>query len=92
MPFSSCLPPLPPQLIYSIKLPGDPILGPGKPENQNHAIVFTRGEAVQSIDMNQEHYFEETLKMRNLLEELRVVHGVRTPSILGVREHVFTGR
>lgn len=39
--------------IYSIKLPGDPKLGEGKPENQNHAIIFTRGEAVQTIDMNQ---------------------------------------
>lgn len=41
------------QEIYSIKLPGDPKLGEGKPENQNHAIVFTRGEAIQTIDMNQ---------------------------------------
>ncbi|KAG5074405.1 hypothetical protein JHK84_055636 [Glycine max] len=39
--------------IYSIKLSGDPKLGEGKPENQNHAIVFTRGEAVQTIGMNQ---------------------------------------
>lgn len=39
--------------IYSIKLPGDPKLGEGKPENQNHAIIFTRGEAIQTIDMNQ---------------------------------------
>lgn len=41
------------QEIYSIKLPGEVILGEGKPENQNHAIVFTRGEAIQTIDMNQ---------------------------------------
>lgn len=41
------------QEIYSIKLPGDPKLGEGKPENQNHAIVFTRGNAIQTIDMNQ---------------------------------------
>ena len=41
------------QEIYSIKLPGDPKLGEGKPENQNHAIIFTRGEAIQTIDMNQ---------------------------------------
>uniref|UniRef100_M0ZJE8 ATGSL04 (glucan synthase-like 4) n=1 Tax=Solanum tuberosum TaxID=4113 RepID=M0ZJE8_SOLTU len=25
----------------------------GKPENQNHSIIFTRGEALQTIDMNQ---------------------------------------
>ena len=41
------------QEVYSIKLPGNPILGEGKPENQNHAIVFTRGNAIQTIDMNQ---------------------------------------
>lgn len=39
--------------MYSIKLPGDPKLGEGKPENQNHAIIFTRGDAIQTIDMNQ---------------------------------------
>ncbi|GJZ37886.1 callose synthase 10 [Tanacetum coccineum] len=78
--------------IYSIKLPGDPKLGEGKPDNQNHAIVFTRGEAVQSIDMNQDNYLEEAMKMRNLLEEFRANHGLRPPTILRVREHVFTGR
>ncbi|XP_075662216.1 callose synthase 10 [Castanea sativa] len=79
------------QEIYSIKLPGDPKLGEGKPENQNHAIIFTRGEAVQTIDMNQDNYLEEAMKMRNLLEEFRGNHGIRPPTILGVREHVFTG-
>ncbi|CAL5210331.1 unnamed protein product [Lathyrus oleraceus] len=77
--------------IYSVKLPGNPKLGEGKPENQNHAIVFTRGNAVQTIDMNQDNYFEEALKMRNLLEEFHSDHGLRPPTILGVREHVFTG-
>ncbi|XP_015056412.1 callose synthase 9 [Solanum pennellii] len=77
--------------IYSIKLPGNPKLGEGKPENQNHAIVFTRGNAVQTIDMNQDNYFEEALKVRNLLEEFFQDYGVHLPTILGVREHVFTG-
>nr|QKN22529.1 callose synthase 9 [Urtica dioica subsp. dioica] len=77
--------------IYSIKLPGNPKLGEGKPENQNHAIVFTRGNAIQTIDMNQDNYFEEALKMRNLLEEFHCDHGIRPATILGVREHVFTG-
>lgn len=45
---------LQPQEIYRIKLPGPPAkIGEGKPENQNHAIIFTRGEALQTIDMNQ---------------------------------------
>ncbi len=130
------------QIIYSIKLPGKVILGEGKPENQNHAIIFTRGDAIQTIDMNQvsggaflqllacpevsvnvfaqvmllqlfiwcsllgekfptildmgaasqDHFLEEALKVRNLLEEFDCKHGLRRPTILGVREHVFTGR
>ncbi|PKI66617.1 hypothetical protein CRG98_012959 [Punica granatum] len=41
--------------------------------------------------MNQDNYLEEAVKMRNLLEEFRANHGLRPPTILGVREHVFTG-
>ncbi|XP_061352162.1 putative callose synthase 8 [Gastrolobium bilobum] len=79
------------QTIYQIKLPGSPYLGEGKPENQNNAIIFTRGEALQTIDMNQDNYLEEALKMRNLLQEFRQRQGRRTPTILGLREHIFTG-
>ncbi|KAL8031752.1 hypothetical protein ABFX02_13G047800 [Erythranthe guttata] len=79
--------------IYRIRLPGPPTeIGEGKPENQNHAIIFTRGEALQTIDMNQDNYFEEAFKMRNVLEELlKTHHGQRMPTILGLREHIFTG-
>ncbi|KAJ4726559.1 Callose synthase-like protein [Melia azedarach] len=77
--------------IYCIKLPGPPNIGEGKPENQNHAIIFTRGEALQTIDMNQDNYLEEALKMRNLLQEFLQNHGPRPPTILGLREHIFTG-
>ena len=88
--------------IYRVRLPGNPVIGEGKPENQNHAIIFTRGEYLQTIDMNQEGYFEEALKMRNLLEEFGggVGGGVRgqgvelgslPTTILGFREHIFTG-
>ncbi|CAM9928009.1 unnamed protein product [Heterosigma akashiwo] len=77
--------------IYRVKLPGNPVMGEGKPENQNHAVVFSRGEYVQAIDMNQDNYFEEALKMRNMLEEF----GKQDPdvpiTILGFREHIFTG-
>ena len=55
--------------VYRIRLPGSILLGEGKPENQNHAYIFTRGEFTEAIDMNQDNYFEEALKMRNLLEE-----------------------
>jgi callose synthase len=78
--------------IYRIRLPGKPTdIGEGKPNNQNHAIIFTRGEALQAIDMNQDNYLEEAFKMRNLLEEFLIKHGKSEPTILGVREHIFTG-
>lgn len=49
---------------------------------------------VDTISLMQEHYLEETFKMRNLLEEFNESrrYGHRNPTILGVREHVFTGR
>ncbi|XP_020523271.1 callose synthase 7 isoform X2 [Amborella trichopoda] len=78
--------------IYRIKLPGPPtVIGEGKPENQNHAIIFTRGEALQTIDMNQDNYLEEAFKMRNVLEEFQRTRGRQPPTILGLREHIFTG-
>ena len=66
--------------IYRIRLPvnklSNPdhaklgvILGEGKPENQNNAIIFCFGEAIQAIDMNQDNYLFEALKMRNLIDE-----------------------
>ncbi len=73
--------------VFRVKLPGNPVLGEGKPENQNHAIIFTRGRYLQAIDMNQDGYFEEALKMRNLLEEFR-----DDCAIVGFREHIFTGQ
>jgi callose synthase len=72
--------------VYRIKLPGNPVLGEGKPENQNHSLIFSRGRYLQAIDMNQDGYFEESLKMRNLLQEFD-----SGCSILGFREHIFTG-
>ncbi|KAL3930869.1 MAG: hypothetical protein SGPRY_001356 [Prymnesium sp.] len=59
------------KILYKIKLPGNPIIGEGKPENQNHAIIFTRGEYLQTLDMNQDGYLGEALKLRNLLECFR---------------------
>jgi len=79
------------QEIYRVRLPGNPILGEGKPENQNHAMIFTRGEFVQTIDMNQEGYFEEALKMRNALQEFAKREGPLPTVLLGLREHIFTG-
>jgi len=72
--------------VYRVKLPGNPVMGEGKPENQNHALIFTRGRYLQAIDMNQDGHFEEALKMRPLLEEFDAGH-----AIVGFREHIFTG-
>ena len=72
-------------VLYKVRLPGNPILGEGKPENQNHAIIFTRGEYLQTLDMNQDNYMGESFKMRNLLECFR--GNVR---IVGFREHIFS--
>lgn len=79
------------QEVYRVRLPGDPIIGEGKPENQNHAMIFTRSEFLQTIDMNQEGYFEEALKMRNCLQEFAKREGPLPTTILGLREHIFTG-
>ncbi|CAD7698034.1 unnamed protein product [Ostreobium quekettii] len=62
--------------VYRIRLPENKftargiIIGEGKPENQNHAIPFAFGECLQTIDMNQDNFLLEALKMRNLLNEL----------------------
>eukprot|EP00562_Extubocellulus_spinifer_P006927 CAMPEP_0178517366 /NCGR_PEP_ID=MMETSP0696-20121128/25651_1 /TAXON_ID=265572 /ORGANISM="Extubocellulus spinifer, Strain CCMP396" /LENGTH=2108 /DNA_ID=CAMNT_0020147789 /DNA_START=313 /DNA_END=6639 /DNA_ORIENTATION=+ len=79
------------QEVYRVRLPGNPVIGEGKPENQNHAMIFTRGEFMQTIDMNQEGYFEEALKMRNALQEFAKRDGPLPTTILGLREHIFTG-
>ena len=72
-------------VLCKIALPGNPILGEGKPENQNHAIVFTRGEYLQTLDMNQDNYMGEAYKMRNLLEGFQ-----GNMRIVGMREHIFS--
>ncbi|TDH72720.1 hypothetical protein CCR75_002515 [Bremia lactucae] len=76
--------------VYRYELPGNPILGEGKPENQNVALPFTRGEYLQTIDMNQEHYLEECLKMPNFLATATSTG--EDVTVLGMKEHVFTGR
>ncbi|KAG1671277.1 hypothetical protein FOA52_010848 [Chlamydomonas sp. UWO 241] len=64
--------------VYRVRLPRNRysrrgvIVGEGKPENQNHAVIFAHGEALQTIDMNQDNNLAEALKMRNLLEALYV--------------------
>ncbi|SCU77450.1 LAFA_0A01772g1_1 [Lachancea sp. 'fantastica'] len=54
---------------FRIQLSGNPILGDGKSDNQNHAMIFYRGEYLQLIDANQDNYLEECLKIRSVLAE-----------------------
>ncbi|KAJ1963021.1 1,3-beta-D-glucan synthase [Dipsacomyces acuminosporus] len=88
---------------YRIQLPGNPILGDGKSDNQNHAIVFTRGEYLQLIDANQDNYLEECIKIRNMLGEFEefnpptvspyspAAEPQPTPvAIVGAREFIFS--
>jgi len=90
---------------FRIELPGNPILGDGKSDNQNHAIVFYRGEYLQLIDANQDNYLEECLKIRNILAEFEQysISG-QSPyaqwghkefskhpvAIVGMREYIFS--
>ena len=52
------------KIDYRVKLPGNPVIGEGKPENQNHAVIFARGAHLQTLDMNQDTvYMGEAYKM-----------------------------
>ncbi|KAL8445073.1 hypothetical protein Emag_005228 [Eimeria magna] len=85
------------EAIYKIRLPlimdesgapwgRTPIIGPGKPENQNHAIAFSRMDTMQVMDMNMESYLEEAIKLRNLLQEFVLNARMR---ILGNKDNPF---
>ena len=89
---------------FRIQLSGNPILGDGKSDNQNHSLIFYRGEYIQLIDANQDNYLEECLKIRSVLAEFEEMTtdnvspytpGVPSaPSypvaIVGAREYIFS--
>lgn len=89
---------------FRIQLSGNPVLGDGKSDNQNHAIIFYRGEYIQLVDANQHNYLEECLKIRSVLaefEEMKTENtspytpGIKNPvkhpvAILGAREYIFS--
>lgn len=89
---------------YRIRLPGNPILGDGKADNQNNALIFYRGEYLQLIDANQDNYLEECLKIRNVLGEFeddvydpnvspyaeRHESSPGPVAIVGAREYIFS--
>lgn len=90
---------------FRVELPGNPILGDGKSDNQNHALIFYRGEYLQLIDANQDNYLEECIKIRNVLGEFEefgtstknpyaqwtAKEMSRSPvAIVGAREYIFS--
>jgi 1,3-beta-glucan synthase len=89
---------------FRVQLSGNPILGDGKSDNQNHSIIFYRGEYLQLIDANQDNYLEECLKIRSVLAEFEEMvtdnvspytPGVKNEqinpvAILGAREYIFS--
>ncbi|KAF2717657.1 glycosyltransferase family 48 protein [Polychaeton citri CBS 116435] len=89
---------------FRILLSGNPILGDGKSDNQNHCLIFYRGEYIQLIDANQDNYLEECLKIRSVLAEFEEMTtdnvSPYTPgvpptkfnpvAILGAREYIFS--
>lgn len=89
---------------FRVQLSGNPVLGDGKSDNQNHSIIFYRGEYIQLIDANQDNYLEECLKIRSVLAEFEEMKtdnvspytpGVKSETsspvaILGAREYIFS--
>lgn len=90
---------------YQIRLSGNPILGDGKSDNQNHALIFYRGEYIQLVDANQDNYLEECIKIRSMLAEFEEMKPPPHPysqfdqgsekksapvAILGAREYIFS--
>jgi len=75
---------------YRVELPGYPILGDGKSDNQNHAIIFMRGIFCQCIDANQGAYFEQMLMLPCVLGEFRnyAVGRGKAKRIIGLPEHI----
>jgi hypothetical protein len=60
-------------IAYLLPCPGNPVadgIGEGKPHNQLNGVTFARGRCLQTIDMNQQGYFEQALLLPNALSLL----------------------
>lgn len=84
-----------------VRISGNPILGDGKSDNQNHSLIYYRGEYIQLVDSNQDHYLEECIKIRNVLMEFDERELPSNPyvkddlvpppvAIVGAREYIFS--
>ncbi|KAJ3299902.1 hypothetical protein HK104_006053 [Borealophlyctis nickersoniae] len=59
----------------------------------NVGIMYTRGEFIEVIDANMDHYLEECIKVRSLLAEFgEASTSPSTPpvALVGLREHIFS--
>ena len=89
---------------FRIQLSGNPVLGNGKSDNQNHSLIFYRGEYIQLINANQDNYLEECLKIHSVLAEFEEMKpddsspyspGVKNEAtapvaIIRAREYIFS--
>lgn len=69
-------------------MPGNPILGEGKPCNQNHAIVFTRGGLLGAHDMNMDSFFEQVRVIMVREEEQQQEEWMPPPSSIQLQGHI----
>ncbi|MEI6631749.1 MAG: hypothetical protein WCL25_03945, partial [bacterium] len=72
---------------YTIKLTKDfPIVSEGKPGNQTHSRRFARGEIIMTMDINQDFYIEQALKIPAAL----TYFDENAVAIVGYPEDIFT--
>src|SRR3989338_6655246 len=73
--------------VHKIKLTKEhPLLSEAKPGAQTHARRFARGEIIFTIDINQDFYVEQALKIPHLL----TLYDDKTVALVGYPEDIFT--
>ncbi|EEB93105.1 hypothetical protein MPER_08286, partial [Moniliophthora perniciosa FA553] len=71
---------------FRIELPGNPILGDGKSDNQNHAIIFYRGEFGHSCGIE-----EYSVSAKSPYAQWGHKEFTKAPvAIIGTREYIFS--
>ncbi|MCM8774456.1 MAG: hypothetical protein NC820_06970, partial [Candidatus Omnitrophica bacterium] len=74
--------------VFAVKLCKElPTISEGKPANQTHTRRFARGEAIMTIDINQDFYVEQAFKLPHLLSTFDEDKDI---AIVGYPEDIFT--